>query len=149
MLHTLAPSGLEFAIQRGEHPDSLDPYLLELAQTSWTVEDFKRNVRGPFSRAIYAATDYGRSIPRLFVASLMVILLFGLAFSTSFPSDTPALLAILRGFKLSALYFLNLDNAYAGELDIYAWIGISEAALGLVAVAILIATLARRFTAVR
>lgn len=149
MLHTSAPSGLDFAIQRGEHPENLDPYLLDLAQTSWTVEDFKRNVRGPFSRAIYAATDYGRSVPRLFGASLIVVMLYGLAFATSLPSDTQPINAIIQGTKLSTLYFLSMDNAYGGDLDMYVWLGISEAALGLVAVAILIATLARRFTAIR
>jgi uncharacterized protein YjbI with pentapeptide repeats len=137
----------DMEVRRGMLASAMDQALKDFANTAWRRTDWlNRRSRSPVYRFLTFTTDYGFGVGRFFVVALSVVVCFSgiFYFATSHLTDRKVTFA--ESFLNSMRYFIALSDPYETIHPILSALGILEASLGLVALAMLIAIFANKFT---
>jgi hypothetical protein len=142
LVHTRFDNDTNMEVNPGQLAPQMDQALIDMAEGAWRrTKWFRRRASSPVYRALLFLTDHGFGVWRILAAALATVIVFAGIYSWLAPSS-----AGFAAVLVSAHYFLGLANAFNANQPVLAGIGVFEAFLGIVFLAILISVFTSKFT---
>jgi len=139
---------INFSIVKTDLPQLMDGRLSQMARRGWEIRDDRLH-EGRMMRFLRNALGYGFRVSNVVYASVLVVVAFALAWMFSPLSEgEPFIERLGQSLLCSIRYFLGITEVFDASSGLWAYVGLSETAVGLFLLAMLVAAFSKRFVVI-
>lgn len=144
---TARNEALDFSVIYKHQPVKIDRFLIRAAEAARDIKEADRNEGNVVVRSIRRAVRHGLSPMRMSIGVAIIVTLYAFVWLLSpIKADAKILERFGSSVIVSLRYFLGLTDEFGSTFGWWAIVGLSETAVGLMFLAVLVAAVMRRFT---